>query len=219
MANSTRPTTSSERPVRDGGCRASTRGPETRRRVAIEAARLMSEGGLRDYRQAKLKAAQKLGVFDEAGLPKNREIEDALREHQRLFRGDDQPRTLRRLREVACEAMRFFDRFEPRLVGAVLEGTADEHSAICLHLYADDPLDVEMLLRERDIPFEAGSRRLRLDRDTAHEFPTVRFEADGDAIDLTVLPYDGLRQPPLDRVSERPMRRATLERVEALLNE
>lgn len=205
--------------MRDGGNRASTRVAETRRRVALEAARLMTDGGLRDYRQAKLKAAQKLGVFDEASLPKNREIEDALREHQRLFRGDDQPATLRRLRGVAREAMRFFARFEPRLVGAVLEGTADEHSAVCLHLYADDPLDVEALLRERAIPFEAGSRRLRLDRDATHEFPTLRFDAGGAAIDLTVLPYDGLRQPPLDRVSEKPVRRAGLAAVEALLEQ
>ena len=199
--------------------RASARLLETRRRVALEAARLMGESGLRDYRQAKLKAAHRLGVFDEAGLPKNHEIEDALRELQRLFHGADQPRILRRLREVAREAMRFLAAFEPRLVGAVLEGTADGHSAVCLHLHADDALDVETLLREQAIPFESGSRRLRLDRDTTGEFPNFRFDADGDAIDLTVLPYDRLRQAPLDRTSERPMQRATLEKLETLLDE
>lgn len=192
---------------------------EQRRRVAVEAARLISEGGLRDYRQAKMKAAERLGVFDESSLPRNSEIEEALREHQRLFHADDQPQTLRRLRETAREAMRFFARFEPRLVGPVLEGTADEHSAVCLHLYSDHPLDVESLLREHAIPFEAQTRRLRLGRDGADDFPVFLFAADDQAIDVTVLPYDGLRQAPLDRFGEKPMQRATRDALAALLDE
>ena len=43
--------------------------------------------------------------------------------------------------------------------------------------------------------------------------------AGGTSIDLTVLPYDLLRQAPLDRISGRPMQRATLAAVEALLAE
>jgi hypothetical protein len=190
---------------------------ETRRRIALEAARLMSDGGLRDYGHAKQKAAARLGVFDDASLPKNSEIEDALREHQRLFHGNEQARSLHQLREVAREAMRFFARHEPRLVGAVLEGTADEHSAVCLHLYSDQPADVVAQLRESGIPFEERSRRVRLDRDTAREFMALTFTADGTPIDLTVLPYDILRQAPLDRISEKPMQRATPSMLDALL--
>jgi len=192
---------------------------QTRRRIAIEAARLMTESGLRDYRLAKEKAAARLGVFDVASLPKNSEIEDALREHQRLFGGDAQARTLTRLREGACEALRFFAAFEPRLVGAVLDGTADEHSAVCLHLYTDRPIEAIGLLMERAVAFTEGTRRLRLDRDTARDFPNLRFDAGDTAIDVTLLPYDLLRQAPLDRVSEKPMRRATLAMVEALLEQ
>lgn len=192
---------------------------EQRRRIAVEAARLISEGGLRDYRQAKLKAAERLGIFDEASLPRNREIEEALREHQRLFHAEDQAQTLRRLREVAREAMRFFARFEPRLVGAVLEGTADEHSAVCLHLYCDQLLEVEARLLEQGIPFETQTRRLRLDREASGDFPVFLFSADDCAIDVTVLPYDRLRQAPLDRISEKPMQRAALAAVQALLDE
>lgn len=190
---------------------------ETRRRIAVEAARLISESGLRDYRQAKLKAAARLGVFDEPSLPANRAIEEALREHQRLFHGAAQAHTLQRLRETAREAMRFFARHEPRLVGAVLEGTADEHSAVCLHLYSDQPHEVFAQLLEHGIPYEEQSRRLRLDRDSAGDFPALVFSANGTPIDLTLLPYDRLRQAPLDRISERPMRRATLAMLEALL--
>ncbi|MGN6518867.1 MAG: hypothetical protein ACTHK2_05530 [Dokdonella sp.] len=192
---------------------------EARRRIALEAARLISETGLRDYRQAKEKAAARLGIFDETCLPKNIEIEDALREYQRLFHAEDQPRILRERREAAREAMRFFAGFEPRLVGAVLEGTADEHSAVCLHLYTDQPNAVMGLLQERRIAYDEESRRIRVDRDTAREYPALRFNAGDTPIDLTVLPYDLLRQAPLDRVSEKPMRRATAAMLEALLQE
>jgi hypothetical protein len=111
---------------------------EVRVRIAQEAARLMSEHGIRDHGQAKRKAAERLGIRDEAAMPRNAEIDEALREFQRLFRGDVQPRVLHERREAAREAMRFFARFEPRLVGAVLDGTADEHSAVTLHLHSDD---------------------------------------------------------------------------------
>jgi hypothetical protein len=196
---------------------AQTRAHEQRRRIAVEAARLIAEGGLRDYRQAKLKAAQRLGIFDDLSLPKNGEIEEALREHQRLFRANDQPESLKSLREAALEAMRFFADFEPRLVGPVLEGTADEHSAVCLHLHDDGGDRIAMYLQERGIPYEERTRRLRLERDMTADVPVFVFSAGESAIDITVLPYDRLRQAPLDRIDEKPMRRANLAAVEELV--
>jgi len=196
---------------------AQTRAHEQRRRIAVEAARLIAEGGLRDYRQAKLKAAQRLGIFDDLSLPKNGEIEEALREHQRLFRANDQPESLKSLREAALEAMRFFADFEPRLVGPVLEGTADEHSAVCLHLHDDGGDRVAMFLQERGIPYDERTRRVRLERETTADVPVFVFSAGDSAIDITVLPYDRLRQAPLDRIEEKPMRRANLAAVEELV--
>lgn len=114
---------------RRGAGGGGNRDAEQRRRVAVEAARLISEQGIRDYALAKRKAAGRLGIVADSALPKNDEIEEALREHQRLFHADDQPRRLRRYREAAREALVFFARFEPRLVGAVLDGSADRHSA------------------------------------------------------------------------------------------
>ncbi|AND69852.1 hypothetical protein ATSB10_23980 [Dyella thiooxydans] len=190
-----------------------------RLRVAQEAARLMSEHGIRDFHHAKLKASERLGILDAQSLPRNDEIERALREHQRIFQADSQPQHLRRCREAAVEAMRFLDDFQPRLVGAVLEGTADAHSAICLHLFSDDPEAVLRFLQGRGVPYETQTRRLRTSRDDTAEFPVVLFSADGLSFDLTVLPVDALRQAPVDRVDERPMRRAGLAAVEQLLHE
>jgi hypothetical protein len=198
---------------------ALTRTRERRHRLAHEAARLMAEGGIRDYHQAKLKAADRLGIHDDASLPRNREIEDALREYQRLFIGDAQATGLRVRREAALRALEFFAPFEPRLVGPVLDGTADANAPVALQLYTDDADAVPRFLDERDIPAEARSRRLRLDLQRQYEAPVWLFSAEDLTFDLTVLPLDVLRQAPLSGVDEKPMKRASLAQLGALLAE
>ncbi|MGA8277443.1 MAG: hypothetical protein WB784_04535 [Rhodanobacteraceae bacterium] len=191
---------------------------QRRRSIAVEAARLISESGLRDYQHAKHKAAEQLGIPGELNFPDNGEIADALREHQRLFQRESQPRILRRWREAARDALRFFAAWDPRLVGPVLDGSADEHSAVCLHLHADDALEIARFLCERAIPYREKDRRLRLTRDLVTQFPVFLFAAGDVPIDLTVLPYDRLRQAPLDRSGAKPMRRVTLAAVEEMLD-
>ena len=189
-----------------------------RRRIAQEAARLMSEHGIRDFHHAKVKAAERLGILETQALPRNNEIEEALREHQRIFHADTQPQLLQERREAAAEAMRFLDRFEPRLVGAVLDGTADAHSAVCLHVFSDTPEAVVLFLQERGVPITQQTRRLRTTRDEQREYPVLLFAADGLPFDITVLPHDALKQAPLDRIDEKPMKRASLAAVEELLS-
>lgn len=196
---------------------ALTRTRERRHRLAHEAARLMAEGGIRDYHQAKLKAAARLGIHDDASLPRNREIEDALREYQRLFQGDIQAEGLRQRREAALRALEFLDSFDPRLVGPVLDGTADANSAVSLHLYTDDAKAVPRFLEDHGIPAEARTRRLRLDRTRSVDADVWLFGAEDLTFDLTVLPADALRQAPLSNVDERPMRRASAHQLRDLL--
>lgn len=199
--------------------RQSTRLAHVRRSIAVEAARLMSEAGMRNYLAAKRKAALRLGITDEAQLPRNTEVEEALREHQRIFQAGTQGSHLRTLREAAFEALRFFERFRPRLVGAVLEGTADQHSAVCLHLFADTPEEVAIFLSDSGIPFEESERRFRIKREHWEFRPVFRFRADDVPLDLTVFPPTALRQAPLSQVDGRPMQRANLPAVESLLGE
>ena len=197
---------------------ALTRTRERRHRLANEAARLMAENGMRDYHQAKLKAAERLGIHDDASLPRNSEIEDALREYQRLFQRDGAER-LRLRREAALRALEFFAAFEPRLVGPVLDGTADARSPVALHLHSDDPDAVARFLEQHHIPAESRSRRIRLDRERSDDYPVWLFSAEDLAIDLTVLPGPVLRQAPLSGVDERPMRRASAAQLRELLAE
>ncbi len=198
---------------------AHDRAQRNRIRIAQEAARLMSEHGIRDYHHAKTKAAERLGMPGTQALPRNSEIEQALREHQRIFQSDSQPQALQIRREAAQEAMRFLAAFRPRLVGAVLDGTADAHSAVCLHLFSDDSEAVPRFLQDQAIPYETQSRQLRLTPDRQIAYPVFLFSVDDVPFDLTVMPVDGLRQAPLDRIDERPMQRASLSALETLLND
>lgn len=190
-----------------------SRDDRLRRRLAQEAARLIAEEGVRDFRSAKQKAAARLGIIGNGHMPRNLEIEEALAHHQRLFRAAIQPGVLFRLRRTASELMRLLAPFEPRLVGSLLRGTADEHSVIELHLFTDTPEDVVMFLLDQHIPYETGERQWPGNGG----FPLFRFRTGDSPIELTVFPYDGLRHAPPCPVDGRPMRRATRDALLELL--
>jgi len=177
----------------------------------------MPEGGIRYYLQAKRKAASRLGIHDQAALPRNHEIEEALREYQRLFLGSAQAQAVRQRREAALRAMEFFAPFRPRLAGPVLDGTADAHAPVQLHLHADDPDAVARFLDEQRIPAASRSRRVRLDRKRDLDTTTWLFDAEGLEFELVVLPGTALRQPPLSAVDDKPMPRASLAQLRSLL--
>ena len=187
-----------------------------RRMIAMEAARLIAEHGTGDYHAAKRKAAQHLGVHDP--LPRNEEVEQALGDYQRLFQADTQPRHLKKLREAALQAMRLLERFEPRLAGSVLSGTAHRHSDVNLHLFADTPEEVGWFLDSRDIPFQLAQRHFSFTpAEPAKVFPAYRFVAGDVTLDIAVFPLLGLRQAPLNPVDGRPMARASLAALRKML--
>lgn len=187
-----------------------------RRLIALEAARLIAEHGMSDYYAAKRKAAQHLGL--QHPLPRNEEVEQALGEYQRLFQADTQPRHLKRLREAALQAMRLLERFEPRLTGSVLSGTAHRHSDVNLHLFADTPEEVGWFLDSRDIPFQLTQRHFSFaSAEPARSYPVYRFVAGEATLDLAVFPLLGLRQAPFNPVDGRPMARASLAAVRKML--
>ena len=202
------------------GRRHPARGENLRRALAQEAARIMAEHGVQDFLVAKRKAAERLGVEDVAAvLPKNREIELALAEHQRLFGGESHVESLSAQRRAALTAMRSLSEFEPRLVGAVLAGTATEYSDVQLHLFADRAETVTLKLIDAGIAHEVTERRVKLDAERVRPFPGVRFSVDDFAVEATVFPADGIRQAPVSPVDGRPMRRANTFEVAALLGE
>lgn len=136
----------------------SPRHAQMRIRIAQQAARLMAEHGIRDYALAKRKAARQLGAPESHSLPGNDEIEAALRAHQNLYRPDEHRLLLQALRRQALEALLALARFDPVLVGGVLNGTVSRHSDIEIELYADSSKEFEQYLLNEGIEFKVKDR-------------------------------------------------------------
>jgi hypothetical protein len=196
--------------------RAPTRSDHLRNAVAQEAARLMAEHGIQDYLVAKRKAAERYGVVEGAFLPKNTEIEAALASYQRLFGGEQHLSSLQQQREVALHAMQLLEKFEPRLVGAVLNGTATGHSDIQLHVFSDSPESIYLQLADRRYEYEVFERKIRMNAERWISVPSVRFEMESRMVEAFVFPTDGIRQAPVSAVDGKPMRRARMAELESL---
>jgi hypothetical protein len=145
-----------------------------RQLIAEEAARIILDEGVVDYRLAKRKAAERLGAGQTRNLPGNLEIEDAVKSRQRLFDDDAQRERLTALRAAAVEAMRLFESFNPRLVGPVLSGIINGRDEVTLHLFADSVEEVIFHLQDRGVPWRANERRLRSGQGHAY-YPSVQF--------------------------------------------
>jgi hypothetical protein len=128
---------------------------DTRSELAAAAARLIAEDGF-DYATAKQKAAQSvLGDAARArgALPDNALVELALRRYLAMC-VPQHAAILAALRQLALQLMQRLDRFRPHVVGAVLNGTATEHSDIHLQLFVDSAKDVELFLLEQGVEFD-----------------------------------------------------------------
>lgn len=189
----------------------------TRQVLAQEAARIIVNHGVRDYRLAKQKAAERLGVSARGVLPGNPEIEAAVAEHLELFGGDDHADRLRLMRVAALGAMELLADFSPRLVGPVLSGTADENSAVNLHVFADSPETIALELEQIGISYRAYERRLKSRRDQVETYSGFEFHHNHSPVQATVFPVDGIRQAPMSPVTGKPMKRLDADGVQALL--
>lgn len=188
-----------------------------RDQLAREAARIMVESGIKDFQFAKRKACERLRMRSSRHLPGNEEIEQAIREYQRIFSPERQPMVLQRFREAARDAMQLLADFNPFLVGPVLTGTADENSEASLHLFAEPQEAVGSFLSERGIPHRLSDRRLRISRDEFRRLPTYRYVAGDVPIELVVFDINAPRNAPLSPVDGKPMARASLAQFESLM--
>jgi hypothetical protein len=189
----------------------------SRQLVAQETARIIVTQGIRDFRVAKTKAAERLGLRGRGSLPGNGEIEQAIEDYHQIFGGDGHALLLRSLRQAALSAMRLLAPFSPRLVGPVLNGTADENSAVNLHAFSDSAEMIAMHLDGAAVPYRSYERRLKSRRDQVNTYAGYEFEHEGCFVQATVFPFDGMRQAPLSPVDGKPMQRADSKAVAALL--
>ena len=188
-----------------------------RKSLAQEAARLIVEHGIRDYGQAKRKAAEQFRVGGASVLPSNAEIESRVLEHQRLFEPELQEKRLRTLRLIAADIMGMLSSFNPRLTGSVLRGTAAINSGIELHLFSDTPENVATALKKNGLVFRDYSHRYRFKGLQWTLVSGFKFQINGEEICTLVFSEMGIRQAPLSPVDQRPMKRVGREQLLALL--
>lgn len=185
--------------------------------VAQEAARIIVNQGVRDYRVAKQKAVERLGLNSRGALPGNAEIEAAVVDHLQIFGGESHADLLRLMRTAALSAMELLTDFSPRLVGPVLVGTADENSAVNLHVFTDSPEMVAMYIGDRGIHFRSYERRLKSRRGQIEMYAGFEFNHCNEVIQATVFPVDGIRQAPMSPIDGKPMKRVDSDAVQGLL--
>lgn len=189
-----------------------------RAEIAAAAARLIAEDGS-DYATAKKKAAkQVLGNAKVRGeiMPDNAQIEDEVRVYNELFFADTQPARLLHLRKLAVRLMDDLARFSPYLTGAVLNGTAGEHSDIHLQLFPESAKDVEIFLLNKNVDFEVSESSHFSGR--ADPVETVSFMWHDEGVHLALYEADDVRGAVKPGPDGRPGR-ANVDAVRALIAE
>ena len=190
---------------------------QVRRMIAAEAARIMATQAQSNYRIAKQKAAQRLGVGAHTVLPSNVEVETALRAYQEFYGGAQHLERLQKLRACALRVMRSLASFQPRLVGPVLDGTADQHSRICLHVFSDPPDAVAIHLLDQGLAFRHEQRKIRWHNGSHRQVPLLVTQMENVKVELNLFNCLDLRQAPPSPVDGRPQKRAPITEVECLL--
>ncbi len=188
-----------------------------RQLVAQEAARIIVDHGVRDYRVAKQKAADRLGMNNRGSLPGNAEIEVAVAEHLKIFGGESYEYHLRLMRVAALSAMELLSAHSPRLVGPVLAGTADENSSVNIHVFSDSAESIAMELASMGINYKSYERRLKSRRGQVELYSGFEFHHSNNAIQVTVFPIDGIRQAPMSPIDGKPMKRVDSNAVQLML--
>jgi hypothetical protein len=188
-----------------------------RTRIAMAAARIMAEDGIEDFALAKRKAARQVGAEDTQSLPKNEEIETALRAYQALYQGEEQRERIKYLRAQAFEVMQALAQFRPYLAGPVLKGTAGRYGDIDLQLFTDDIKAVEMFLLSRNVPYDISDQR-HFAGDQARTVSILTLESQrGVPIKLAIYPANDERGRLKTSVAGRPIERAGIQAVSHLL--
>lgn len=185
-----------------------------RRKVAIEAARLLYSREFKEYFHAKREASKRLGI---TSLPTNREVHDELIRTAEALEGGRREERLASMRAIALEYMRMLEEHEPRLIGSVLTGHIRQGSDIDLHFYTDDPLGLYDQLEQAGVAFEVETVRARK-RGELMEFVHVYvLDPRGQTLECTVYPHSWLFNQPRSGITGGPLERAGVREVEALV--
>jgi predicted nucleotidyltransferase len=106
-----------------------------RHKIAREAASLLYTQQEKEYKQAKLRAAETLGV---RSLPSNKDIASELDKMADEMEGSERAERLIQMRKDALWIMVTLGDFHPRLIGSVWRGTVNKNSDIDIEAFTSD---------------------------------------------------------------------------------
>ena len=178
-----------------------------RAELAQAAARIICEQGVKDYAAAKSRAAEQLLGHQRGPLPSNSEIADCVLDYLRLFQEQEWLQRLRQMRQTALQAMQLTQDFDPRAVGAVVNGLATIRSVVSLHLFCPFDEAIDFFLGDRNIPYDHDEVRFK--HPAGHELrkPCCVFMAQDVEVQLVVFAEHEKRWSPLSAIDGKPMQR------------
>ncbi len=121
--------------------------PDLKCKIAREAATLLYFGFEKEYKQAKLKAAQTFGIHF---LPTNLEVALELDKIAEENEGPARKERLIQMRKEALRTMKILKTYCPLLIGSVWRGTIRQGSDIDIALYHDVSSEIVNLLKAKD---------------------------------------------------------------------
>ncbi len=191
-----------------------------RQLIAQEAARLMYEEQIREYRTAKRKAARRFGPEQSLSLgnhlPSNAEIRQELMRLLELHEEQLRPERLLQLRLLALKYLELLAPFRPYLVGSVLSGCVTERSDIDLHLFAESPEDVADFLAAEDLFFEEKLVTVR-QGGKYHDYIHFYLEDQGIEIECSIYTPKERQRVPRSSITGKPMERADAKKLRRLI--
>lgn len=195
---------------------------QIRQLIAQEAARLMYEEGVREYRDAKRKAAHRYGArrgpILGAFLPSNAEIHQELQRLLGLYEPDVLPQRVLSLRMLALKYMELLAPFRPYLIGSVLSGVVSSKSDIDLHLFADSVEEVEAYLQDRGYEFESELVTVRKGGEF-QDYPHIYMLEDEVEIECSIYPQGERFRASKSSITGKPMARADSKKLRSLIGE
>ena len=188
---------------------------ETRRFIAAEAAKLLTEQQTLNYAWARHKAAQSSGVRGERNLPDFALIEASLIEYLELFH----PRHnyVQQLQTKTLRLMQLLSAFQPHLCGPLSRGIAVRFASVTLYLYTDSAKEVLFRLMDLNANSESLDVKLNFQRGVEQSRPAFRIDFDDTEYILIVLQPGDQRHPPLDQVTGKAERGVDVEALQRMV--